>query len=171
MEGFLNPTDVLKNLKLKEDMKAADFGSGSGGWVFPLAKKLEIGKIYAIDIQEEPLSALRAKANLFKIENVETMQADIEKGTNLLEESLDLVLITNLLFEVQDKEAVLKEAKRVLKEKGRILIVDWAKDNPLTKEIERISEKEIKDIAKKLQLKTEKEFTAGLYHFCLVLVK
>ena len=48
-------------------MIAADFGCGSGGWAIPLAKKLEEGKVYAIDILEEPLSALRARAKLEKI--------------------------------------------------------------------------------------------------------
>ncbi|PIP24588.1 MAG: hypothetical protein COX33_01180, partial [Candidatus Nealsonbacteria bacterium CG23_combo_of_CG06-09_8_20_14_all_36_125] len=50
---FLNPSEVLKQLNLKKNMVAADFGSGSGGWAFPLAKKLEEGKVYAIDILEE----------------------------------------------------------------------------------------------------------------------
>ncbi|GAH20696.1 unnamed protein product, partial [marine sediment metagenome] len=42
-QGFLNPSEVLKQLKLKKDMIAADFGCGSGGWALPLAKKLEEG--------------------------------------------------------------------------------------------------------------------------------
>ena len=64
MEGFLNPSEVLESLELRKDMIAADFGCGSGGWVIPLAKKLEEGKVFAIDILEEPLSALRAKIKL-----------------------------------------------------------------------------------------------------------
>ena len=45
MKEFLNPNKVLKQLKLKPDMVGADFGSGSGGWVIPLAQELEDGKI------------------------------------------------------------------------------------------------------------------------------
>src|SRR4030042_3324590 len=112
---FLNPEKVLEKLDWKEDMTAVDFGCGSGGWVTPLAKKLENGKVLSLDILEEPLSALRAKAKLFKLENIETIKADVEKGTSLANESQDLVLITNLLFECKDKNKVLEEAKRALK--------------------------------------------------------
>lgn len=171
MNGFLNPTEVLKQLKLKEDMIAADFGCGSGGWVIPLAKKLEEGKVYAIDILEEPLSALRAKANLEKITNIETILGNVEKKANILDGSCDLVLMTNLLFECDDKKAVLTEGKRVLKPSGKILIVDWQKDNPLTKEIEKVSFEKIKKEARELNLKLEKEFEAGAYHYGLILVK
>ena len=74
---FLNPSEVLKQFKLKKGMVAADFGCGAGGWAIPLAKKLEEGKIYAIDILEEPLSALRAKIKLEKIFNIETIKSDV----------------------------------------------------------------------------------------------
>ena len=47
---FLNPQEVLNHLELEGDMVAADFGSGSGGWAIPLAKRLKFGKVYAIDI-------------------------------------------------------------------------------------------------------------------------
>jgi len=171
MPGFLNPSEVLKQLKLQEDMIAADFGCGSGGWVIPLAKKLEEGKIYAIDILEEPLSALRARAKIEKLFNIETRKGDVEKGTTLLSDSCDLILMTNLLFECEDKKKVLEEGKRVLKKGGKILIVDWLKDNPLTKEIEYISFDEIKEIAKNLNLKLEKEFEAGTYHYGLIFKK
>jgi ubiquinone/menaquinone biosynthesis C-methylase UbiE len=171
MEGFLNPTEILKKLKLKDTMIAADFGSGSGGWVIPLAKILEEGKVFAIDVIEESLSALRAKANLEKLTNIETVLADVERGTNIPDNSCDLVLMTNLLFEVDDKKNVLQEGKNILKAGGRILIVDWEKDNPLTKEIEKVSFEEIKKIARELKLKVEKEFEAGLYHRVLILVK
>ena len=168
---FLNPSEVLKQFKLKKGMVAADFGCGAGGWAIPLAKKLEEGKIYAIDILEEPLSALRAKIKLEKIFNIETIKSDVEKTSRLISESCDLVLMTNLLFECEDKKSVLEEGKRVLKKGGKILIVDWQKDNPLTKEIEKVDFEKIKKIAKEIGLKLEKEFEAGVYHYGLVFSK
>ena len=168
---FLNPTEVLKQLKLEKNMVAADFGSGSGGWAIPLAKKMEEGKIYAIDILEEPLSALKARAKLEKIINIETVKSDIEKTSRLFEDSCDLVLMTNLLFQSEDKKKVLEEGKRVLKFGGKILIVDWKEDAPMGPKGGRVSPEEVKETALDLNLRIEKEFEASPYHWGLILVK
>jgi len=172
MVSFLDPTEILKQLKLRKNMIAADFGSGSGGWAIPLARKLEEGKVYAIDLLEEPLSALRAKAKAEKISNIQTVLADVEKGIGMLRDaSCNLVLMTNLLFQCQDMKKILSEGKRVLKPEGRILIVDWKKDNPLTEQVEKVSFEEVKGTAVGLDLKAEKEFEAGSYHYALVFTK
>lgn len=171
MESFLNPIEVLKKLKLREDMIAADFGSGSGGWAIPLAKKLEDGRVYAIDILEEPLSVLRAKAKLAKVSNIQTILADVEKVTEIFEESCDLVLMTNLLFQLDDRKKVLEEGKRVLKKGGRILVVDWKENASLGPKEGRVSPEEVKETGLDLNLRIEKEFEASPYHYGLVLVK
>ncbi len=192
-QGFLNPDETLKQLKLKKEMIAADFGSGSGGWALPLAKKLEEGTIYAIDILEEPLSALKARAKLEKILNIEIIRADVEKRTPLSSNSVDLVLMTDLLFECEDKKMVLEEGKRVLKKGGKILVVDWKVDAAIGPERGRVSPDEVKKIAEEIGLKVEKpstraklgagpvphrnkvsgagEFEAGICHWGLIVVK
>lgn len=171
MNGFLNPQQVLKQLKLRKDMTAVDFGCGSGSWVLLLAKRLEDGKVIAIDILEEPLSALQGKAKAQNLENIETVLADIEKSSKLEDEIADLVLMTDLLFEVDDVEAVLEEGKRVLKKGGKILIVDWKKDVALGPQEGRVLPSEIKKLAQSLDLKLAEEFEAGTYHFALVFEK
>jgi len=172
-QRFIDPSEILKQLKLKESMVAADFGSGSGGWVMPLAKILEEGKVYAIDILEEPLSALKSRARLENLFNIDIIQSDVEaaRGSKLSDSSCDLVLMTNLLFECDNKKTVLEEGKRILKSGGKILVVDWEKDNPLTPEVEKVSVEGIKKIARELNFKIEKEFKAGLYHWGLILAK
>jgi ubiquinone/menaquinone biosynthesis C-methylase UbiE len=173
MNGFVNPEEVLNQLELRKEMIAADFGSGSGGWAIPLAKKLEDGKVYAIDLLEEPLSALKSKAKIERISNIETIRSDIEgkEGSGLKENLLDLVLMTNLLFQVEDKKIILGEAKKVLKNNGKILIVDWKPESPVGPKGERISSEEVKKLAQKTGLTLEKEFQAGDYHYALVFTK
>jgi len=173
MEGFLSPKEILTKLDLRKEMTAADFGSGSGGWAIPLAKILKDGKVYAIDILEEPLSALKSKAGIEGINNIEVIRSDVEakEGLKLKDNSLDLVLITNFLFESKNKKRVITEAKRVIKTGGKILIIDWLENSPLGPQGKRTSFEEIKKIAKELNLKIEKEFEAGNYHFGLLLVK
>ncbi|MBU4298446.1 class I SAM-dependent methyltransferase [Patescibacteria group bacterium] len=170
MTGFLNPSEVLKQIKLKQDMVAADFGCGSGGWVIPLSRHLAKGRVYAIDILEEPLSALRAKLKAEKISNIEIIRADVESGSKLQDNSCDLVLMTNLLFQVEDIKKVLEEGKRVLKGEGKILAVDWKKGAPFGPKGKILPEK-VKEIAKEIGLELEREFEAGAYHWGLVFEK
>jgi len=168
--NFLRPEDVLKQLDLKEDMVAADFGSGSGGWAIPLAKTLKEGKVYAIDILEESLSALKSRADFNKISNIENILSDLEakEGSKIKDNFLDLVLVTNLLFQADNKKEILLEAKRVLKNTGKILVIDWQKASSLGPKEGRVSAEEVKEVAENIGLKLEKEVDAGKYHYGLI---
>ena len=173
MEGFLNPSEVLNQLELRENMIAADFGSGSGGWVILLAKRLKEGRVYAIDILEEPLSALKNKASLEQISNIDMIRANIEgeKGAKVPDSICDLVLMTNLLFQVEDRQKALSEAKRVLRPEGKVLVVDWKLESSLGPKEGKVSPEEVKKLAGSLGLNLEKEFPAGIYHYGLVFKK
>ncbi len=173
MEGFLNPKEVLNKLELSGEMIAADFGSGSGGWAIPLAKRLKFGKVYAIDILEEPLSALKSKAEIEKAYNIEIILSNVEgkEGSKLPDLSCDVVLTTNLLFQAKDKNKIFAEAKRILKKGGKVLVIDWLPEAPMGPKEGRIPANEVKEMAKNFNLKLEKEFPAGIYHYGLIFVK
>ena len=173
MGDFLNPSEVLKKLRLRKDMVVADFGSGSGNWTIALAKIIEDGLVYAIDILKEPLSALQGRAKLEKIENIKTICSNLEEkeGSHLPDNSVDLVLINNLLFQSENKNAILKEAKRILKNQGKVLVIDWKKEAPLIDKASKVLPEKIKEMATNLGFQIEEEFEAGLYHWGLILVK
>jgi ubiquinone/menaquinone biosynthesis C-methylase UbiE len=170
MNEFLNPKVVLEKLDLKENFIAADFGCGSGGWAIPLAKILTKGKVFAIDVLEEPLSALKSKLRGEGINNIELKRANVEKGVPILSNSCDLVLMTNLLFEVENVENVLKEGKRILKTGGKILVVDWKTEASFGPE-KKVNIENVKRLAEKIGLKIKEEFEAGDYHWGLILEK
>jgi ubiquinone/menaquinone biosynthesis C-methylase UbiE len=165
---FLDPEKILEKLELNKKMVVADFGCGSGGWTIPLAKKVRW--VYAIDIQEEPLSALRGKMRMEKVFNIDPLRGNVEGKTTLISESCDLVLMTNLLFQVDDMKKVFEEAKRVLKKGGKILVVDWKEKAEVGPE-RRVSLDKVKEVAKEIGFKVEEEFEAGIYHFALLLTK
>ena len=173
MNDFIDPNKILDKLELREDMQAVDFGCGSGGWVIPLAQRLEEGSVCALDIMEEPLSALRAKIEMARLVNIKIIQSDIENqnGSKLTTDSLDLVLITNLLFQVEDEKAVLTEAKRILKSGGKILVVEWLADSSLGPKEKRVSAKKVKQLAIEIGFKLEEEFGAGACHYGLIFIK
>lgn len=170
---FINPEKILDQLELREDMTACEFGCGSGIFSIALAKRLKKGKVYGLDILEEKLSAFKNRAQIEGVSNIETILTNIEKigGSTLPDNSLDLVLIPNVLFQNEDKRVIIEEAKRITKPGGEVLILDWKKESPLGPKQGRISAEKAKEIANQLNLKFEKEIEAGDYHYCLVFTK
>lgn len=172
MKGFLNPEEILDQLDLKTNMLAAEFGCGSGGFTVFLAKKLDEGLVWAIDILEEPLSALKSRQVIEKLNNIKIVRGDLEKpnGSTIPSYSLDLVVIPNVLFQAKDILGIITEADRVLKDRGILLVIDWLPEASQGPE-QRVSPKEVKKIAEKLEFKFKKEIEAGKYHYGLVFEK
>ncbi len=170
MEGFLDPEKVLDEIGLKSKMIVAEFGSGSGSFAIPLAKRVADGLVYAIDIQKDPLSVLKSRANFENIRNIRIISSDLEaeRGSTLADSSVDAVLIVNVLFQAEKKEVLIKEAKRILRNNGILAVIDWQIKASQGPEKGKISPERVKKIAEELSFKTEKEFEAGKYHYGLL---
>ena len=173
MTEFINPEKILDQLDLKENITVCEFGCGSGMFSISLAKRLKQGKVYGLDILEEKLEALKTRVSLENLLNIEIVLSNIEEigGSTLSDNSIDLVLIPNVLFQNENKKIIIEEAKRITKKGGEILIVDWKKEIPSGPKEGTISIKEVKEIAEILNLKFKKEIEAGIYHYCLVFTK
>lgn len=169
---FLNPEQTLAQLELSPEMTAVDFGSGSGGWAIPLAKILDKGFVFAVDIQEEPLSALMAKAKTFNLKNIRTVRGDVEAGNVRVDSaSCDFALLTNILFQAENKAAVLKEAARALKPGGALLVVDWLPNVNLGPKQGKIAPEQVKEMAAQVGLSFTREIPTEAYHYGLVFTK
>ncbi len=155
---FINPKKILDKLELSNNLIAADFGCGSGGFSIPLANILKKGKVYAIDVQKEALSSLLSHSN---VSNIKVIHCDIERGVKIKDNEVDIVILANILHQAEDKKKIISEAKRVLKEDGVILIVDWIKG------LASVDKQEILD----LDLKLKEEIEVGEDHFALVFNK
>ena len=153
-------------------MTAAEFGCGSAMFATYLAKKLDKGRVYALDIQESKLSALKGKLKILKINNIFTILCDLEaeNGSTLKDSSLDIVLMPNILFQIENKSAIIQEAKRILKSGGQLLIIDWLKANSFGPE-KIVKPDEVKSITENLGLSLKKEFHSGDYHYILLFTK
>lgn len=127
--SFINPNEVVKNLPLHDGMVVADLGCGSGFFSLAMAQIVKpTGKIIAIDIWKPALDTLGLKAKLAGLFNIiETKQVNLEnpKGTGLNKESVDLVLISNVLFQIDDKEMLFQEIWRILKYNGYLVLLEW----------------------------------------------
>ncbi|MBP9816999.1 MAG: methyltransferase domain-containing protein [Candidatus Pacebacteria bacterium] len=126
---FADPTANILQMGLREGMKIADLGAGSGHYALAAANIAgKSGRVYAVDVQEDVLKHIRDKAKDRGLTNIDTVWGNIEKpgGTKLKDASIDAVILSNTLFQCEIKEAVVTEIKRILKPGGRVLVVDWA---------------------------------------------
>ncbi|MFA5178609.1 MAG: class I SAM-dependent methyltransferase [Candidatus Paceibacterota bacterium] len=170
-DEFVDPVKVLRELPLKENMIACDLGCGSGGWAVPLSYILQNGMIYAVDILEENISVLKGRIVREEISNISPMLADIERGVDIEDKHVDFVLLTNILFQIENKENLIKECRRILKSRGLLLIIDYKKDAAFGPAEGRFSIEEISPILERLGFRTEKQFEAGKYHWAMILSK
>jgi len=169
--GFLQPEEILKQLNIGKDMKIADFGCGAGYFSIPLAKLAQQGKVYALDILETALQSVRSRAKLEGLFNVETRHCNLEisNSSGLDNNSLDLVLLANILFQSTKKADIIKEGKRILKKNGQMVIIDWKPNQPMGPPDKLIVKSDsVKEIAEKQGLKFKKEFPVDKYHWGLI---
>ena len=127
--GFAEPKTNILQMGLREGMKVADLGCGSGHYTFAASAIVgSTGRVYAVDIQEDHLSRLRGEALEQGIRNIETIWRDFEKagGTMLKDHALDAVILSNTLFQIEHVEGAIAEIKRILKPSGKLLVIDWA---------------------------------------------
>ncbi|MHB1316840.1 MAG: class I SAM-dependent methyltransferase [Minisyncoccota bacterium] len=129
MFAFSDPKKNIDQCGIQPGMIIADFGAGSGMYTLEAAKALaSTGQVYAVDIQKDLLTRIKNDAQKENLSNVEVLWGDIEKigGTHIKDNFVDLILVCNILFQVEDKKSVMEEAKRILGSGGRLLLVDWS---------------------------------------------
>lgn len=125
---WLPPAEVVGALALQPCATVADVGAGTGYFSLPLSRAVgPEGKVYAIDGQAEMLARIDRKLTSADLSNVELIHAEAEQ-TGLPPSSCDLFFLANLWHEIEDRDAVLLEARQVLKRGGRIAILDWRTD-------------------------------------------
>ena len=128
---LINPQLVFDKIKLVPGMRVADFGCGrTGHLVFPSAKVVgEHGIVYAIDIIKNILDSIKSMSRSEGLENVQVIWSDIEKEgkTPIPDNSLDAAFFVNVLFQLKNRESAMREAIRLLKKNGFLVIIDWSR--------------------------------------------
>ncbi|MFZ2620884.1 MAG: methyltransferase domain-containing protein [Minisyncoccia bacterium] len=173
---FSDPVKNIEQCGIQPGMDVADIGAGSGAYTMTVAKSLaSTGRVYAIDVQRELLAKLKNQASREGLYNIEVVLGDIEKpnGTKLRDMSVDLALLCNVLFQLENKQNIVNEIKRILKPTGRVLVVDWADSfggiGP-TKEMVFKKSEAIK-LFEKNGFHLDREISAGAHHYGLIYKK
>lgn len=173
VDSFANPEENVRKIGIQEGNRVADFGSGSGAYALALARAVgRTGVVYAIDVQKTLLARLKNIATQQHLDTIETVWGNIEtiNGTHLKNALVDVALLSNVLFQVDDREATLMEARRVVKPGGRVAVIDWTDSfngmGPHRNDV--VSKEKIRELAAHAGLTFEREFPAGTHHYGLV---
>jgi ubiquinone/menaquinone biosynthesis C-methylase UbiE len=124
IRDYRNPrTNILKEVRIKQGFQVLDFGCGPGGYVLPASKLVgEAGKVYALDVTPLAIKMVKKVVEKNSLKNVKTLLSDC--ATGLPNESLDIVILYDVLHKIRNKETVLKELRRMLKQDGVLSFSD-----------------------------------------------
>jgi len=154
--GCGNPTALLA---LEPGQTVLDLGSGGGIDVLLSAKRVgPTGKAYGVDMTDEMLALARDNQRKAGATNVEFLKGTIE-NIPLPDNSVDVVISNCVINLSSDKDAVLREAFRVLKPGGRFAVSDVVVRGDVPADIRRSMELWVGCIAGALE---ETEYAAKL---------
>ncbi len=169
---FVVPEKVVTHFHLREGDSVGDFGAGSGYFVKALSRAVGAsGKVYTFEIQKQLVEHVAAMARTEHLDNVEMLWCDIEMkdGCKLKEGVLDVAVLSNALFQFEDKSAALDEIRRLLRSGGKLFVLDWSESfggmGPQTGDV--VSEADAKTLVEQHGFHFERAFPAGEHHYGL----
>jgi ubiquinone/menaquinone biosynthesis C-methylase UbiE len=173
--SFLVPDVVVSHFHIKDGDVVADFGSGSGHFLHSLALRVGTGKVYACEIQKSLVEKISTYVHAQQLLNVYPLWCDLEEpnGLKIATDSVDVGILVNTLFQIEDKEMAIKEMSRTIHMGGRLIVIDWTDSfaglGPMADHV--VTAADATALCESLGFVLEQEFPAGGHHYGLVFRK
>jgi predicted methyltransferase len=124
------PERALDLIGITPGMIVADVGAGSGYMSMRLARRVgPRGKVYANDLQPSLLQILKSKLQQEHLSNVELVFGT-EDDARLPASAIDLALLVDVYHEFSQPQRMLQSIRRALKPDGRLVLVEYRKEDP-----------------------------------------
>jgi ubiquinone/menaquinone biosynthesis C-methylase UbiE len=161
-------------LNVRPSTAILDLGSGTGSYTVRLAEATgPAGRVFALDAWEEGLARVRERASLGHLGNIETLLADANEGIPLEDKTIDVCLVATVLHDLlrdATGETVLSEILRVLKQGGKLAVLEFKKiEGPPGPPLRiRLSEKDVEGLLTPFGFHTDSVSDVGEYHYLLI---
>ncbi len=173
---FTDPISVLNQLHITPGMKVAECGAGSGFYTIPLARFVgEKGRVAVIDIQQPLLDRIKTHAQREGLTNLDYIHGDLEvkEGTHLREGWAQAVIISNVLFQIDNKSGFLSEIWRIGTPGCAVAVIDWTDSfsgmGPLEQHI--VTEDAARRLFESKGFVYDKKVTVGDHHWGALFTK
>jgi len=124
---YLNPEIIWEKANIEKHSVLVDIGAGTGFFALLFSRKMINGKVYACDISEEMIAWMNDNIPAEMKSIVVPVKME-ENSVPLSDGIADLVYMINLHHELEQPLRLLKEARRLLKKDGKLMIIDWKKE-------------------------------------------
>jgi len=176
-KGFLDSEKILKDIGIRKGDRFLDLGSGEG--YFSLAASEAVGKdglVYAFDVDEASVARLKKEATERKLTNIEASVVDISQKLPLANESVNLAFASNVLHGLVangEADGTLKEVARVIMHNGRLVVVEFKKqESPMGPPLSiRLNPDDVEALAGGYSFSKESILEVGLHHYIIILRK
>jgi ubiquinone/menaquinone biosynthesis C-methylase UbiE len=135
MVDFLHPyiDKRVTTFGIREGMTVVDYGCGPGRYTTRFSKLVgETGRVYAVDIHQLAVEAVKRKTAKHQLQNVVPILASGYHST-LPEHTADVVCALDMFFAIQRPAEFLGELKRITRQDGMLIIDDGHQPREMTK--------------------------------------
>jgi len=163
--SWYNPEAILQDLQ--SGMVFADIGCGDGFFSILAAKKVgEKGKVYSVDIDPSAIERLNHQARAESLRNIITKVGAAEEAV-FCSKCADFIFYSMVLHDFAEPAKVLLNAKHMIKETGRLIDLDWKKQEmpfgPPTRI--RFSEEQASELIQEAGFQVESAKDVGQHHY------